>query len=1656
MKHSKKILSVFLSLLMLFGICPFGSFAAEATYTKTDTVFIGGGNYSENISWLVDDSNTLYISGEGEMVCRDNESQPWDEYKNTIETVIIFEGVTSTGNGAFRDFEALTQVVLPEGLTYIGIKSFYNCRSLINISLPSSVKIIEDSAFCGCSSLTELVLPENLYRINGKAFYECSQLVNVMSNDLLSYIGEYAFYGCLSLKSLEFTESAVEIGKSAFESCRKATGKLDLSGVRSIGESAFCDSGIEGVTLSTKDLAVKCIFKRCKNLSYVTVSDNPSGKNKIIIGEEAFNGCESLSELGFFEGVYEIGKYGFAGCSSLRDVSAFANAQIIHPFAFKGCTAIKKFRLNGNIVTLNSGIFKNCTSLTDVNTENLTTIGSDVFSGCTNLENVNCTAVKRICENAFKGCTILKNITLSKSISKIENCAFKDCRELEKLTVPNGGCVVAAPTESDGIVSYTIEKYTTIVSEPGSTLDEYAFTYGINFEDIKERKIKDISVYTKPNKTCYLIGTDNTLKIDGLSVLIEFEDGVKSKHQCRRDEIEFDESLLSVGGSHSVRVNYKNKSAKFSVICGDDIRYSGNTSIFEKASERILFTNNEAVRFLFTPQTTGERTFVRGKDQFFAYSDPEGNGSFSYRKNIGQQITLNFKAGETYTFLVHSPTSISAAEDEFYIYNSDFEDCFLFEELEDGNYKITSYIGGTYPKDFFVPAEHNGKPVTEIADELLTVTSGIERIHIPASIRKIGKKSFYLNYSLKEIVFDGVSSLEYIGESAFEMCGRLEKVTLPNSVKTIENRAFFACSMLNSVHFGENTEFIGDDVFSGRITDANIPNSLIHVGKNAYSYVENVTFENFPEKLTYIGENAFYNVDEFEEIALTQDIEFLGANAFYGCTGVKNIILPETLSEIPLDCFCGLTALEKADLSNVKIIGSGAFRECASLKTVIFSDSLEIIRNNAFSACTSLSGDITLGGSVTEIGSGAFENTGIKTFKVTGNIGGISASCFLNCVSLRGVYLPETEGEIGASAFYGCENLREVSMKNPKGIVSDYAFYNCKYFKGFDKYTNFSYFGIYAFAYSGITKLNIKNTDIADIMINAYAFKGCTALKEVSASADILYIENNAFEGCTELLNFVADKSDTSLRDYVFKDCEKLENAVFGSYISLSCTGAFENCKSLTSFEIGSKAETTGSYTFSGCDSLEKVIFKGKSIYFCPDAFPEGTIICAYSDSDIFNTAQENGFKTEPLPAHTHSFTVKTTGKRTCNGTLIKTYTCSCGYTYSEKEALSGHIIDNPDGEVITAPTCTTVGRREIKCLCGKQKTIEKIPALGHDIVITKNAIAPTHTKPGRTQGCKCRVCGEVLSVSTVIDPVDYDISFDEKSGTTLAIKTFPATSSKNGTRIAITFKSNDEAVTSTVKETVIYKVGQVILSKSTYVYDTKTHKPNVTVKDYKGKAVSKDNYTVKYSSSGKKIGEYTVTISFKGNYSGTKTLKYKVIPGQVAGLKASAVKTSSIKLTWTKVGGAKYYKVEKYNASTGKWKTVKTVTTNFLTVSSLKAGTKYQFRVTSLDGTKKFSGKTSAILKTATLTSAPNVSVKASKAKTATIKWKKVTGASKYIVYKSTDGKKFTKVTETAKLTYTLTKLTAGKKIYIKVAAVNAYGRKSAYSAVKSATVKK
>lgn len=138
-------------------VCIFPNHIAAAT----------SGSCGTNVTWTLDTSGTLTISGTGSMTVYSFDldacitTAPWGTSSSQIKKIIVNSGVTSIGDYAFAALTNLESVELPETLTTIGISGFIQCSSLKTIIIPSSVTAIANYAFVDCASMNTMVFLGN-------------------------------------------------------------------------------------------------------------------------------------------------------------------------------------------------------------------------------------------------------------------------------------------------------------------------------------------------------------------------------------------------------------------------------------------------------------------------------------------------------------------------------------------------------------------------------------------------------------------------------------------------------------------------------------------------------------------------------------------------------------------------------------------------------------------------------------------------------------------------------------------------------------------------------------------------------------------------------------------------------------------------------------------------------------------------------------------------------------------------------------------------------------------------------------------------------------------------------------------------------------------------------------------------------------------------------------------------------------------------------------------------------------------------------------------------------------------------------------------------------------------------------------------------------
>lgn len=353
-------------------------------------------------------------------------------------------------------------------------------------------------------------------------------------------------------------------------------------------------------------------------------------------------------------------------------------------------------------------------------------------------------------------------------------------------------------------------------------------------------------------------------------------------------------------------------------------------------------------------------------------------------------------------------------------------------------------------------------------DESNTSPEYFTAITIPGSVKSIGNYAFYKCSAIESITIpEGIKEINY---ATFSNCYSLEKINMPQSLTTISEYAFYECSAIEKATIPDNVESIGNYAFfkCSNLQNITMPKKVTSIGKMAFMdcyALENITFEG---EVTKIGEDAFRNTIWYENFPT--GIVYLG-NVLYEykgeMPGETNISVKEGTTMIAGNAFTGRTELAGITFpASLRVINEYTFQGCTGLKEIALPEGLKAINRYAFKGCTALK-SITLPNSLDTIGAYVFEN----------------------CTGLTDATIGSSLKKLGSYSFKGCKNLAKVTMAEGIKAINSYAFQDC----------------------SNLTEITLPNS-IEEIAY--FAFKGCTGLKTLTFGTGIKSIEKNIFQGC--------------------------------------------------------------------------------------------------------------------------------------------------------------------------------------------------------------------------------------------------------------------------------------------------------------------------------------------------------------------------------------------------------------------------------------------------------------------------------------------------------------------------------------------------------------
>lgn len=218
----------------------------------------GAAGNEDNVTWKLtanaDDPSTytLTISGTGDManlvtlrgdLTVDQNNQPWASAAHQITKLVLKEGITSIGDGAFYDMPLLKSADIPASVTKIGVRAFNWAATMDSLTFAkgSKLKEIGYAAF-NKIAISDVTIPASVEKIDKQAFGNDSNLTTVLfeQGSALKEIGETAFFKCGKLTKLILPEGLTTIGNRAFNNENTSLTTVVIpSTVTSFGEEIY-------------------------------------------------------------------------------------------------------------------------------------------------------------------------------------------------------------------------------------------------------------------------------------------------------------------------------------------------------------------------------------------------------------------------------------------------------------------------------------------------------------------------------------------------------------------------------------------------------------------------------------------------------------------------------------------------------------------------------------------------------------------------------------------------------------------------------------------------------------------------------------------------------------------------------------------------------------------------------------------------------------------------------------------------------------------------------------------------------------------------------------------------------------------------------------------------------------------------------------------------------------------------------------------------------------------------------------------------------------------------------------------------------------------------------------------------------------------------
>ena len=645
-----------------------------------------------------------------------------------------------------------------------------------------------------------------------------------------------------------------------------------------------------------------------------------NGMPVVSVEASAFLNNTAITSVVLPDGITSIGENAFNGCESLTSVTFGKNSQLssIGPGAFNYCYSLESITIP----------------------ESVTSIGSDAFYYCCGLRSVTFgenSQLTSIGDYAFLGCYSIESITIPASVTSIGERAFVECYRLVEvwnLSKLN----ITAGSEDNGYVGYYAKRVETEPSE------SYVYTDENGYVIYYDGKVKALINYTG-NETKLTIPDDITeLNCFALSDCYNIT------------SVTFGENsqLTSIGdGAFNWCESLE------SITIPDSVTSIGDGA-FYCCAKLTSITIPDGVKsignYAFEECTALESITIPGSVLSIGYSAFEGCTALKSITIPDSVLNIGDSAFEGCTAL----ESITIPDSVLSIGYSAFEECTALKSITIPG-SVLSIGQRTFAGCSGLESAIIADGVTSIGDDTFLNCTNLVNVSLPDSLTSIGSDTFYgctnlQTYDDGTASYLGNSENHYLVLVSV-ISKEITSFTIDDKTKFIWNGAFNGCRSLERVDIPDSILGIGHHAFQdcNSLTAIKIPYGITTIEEYTFYCCTNLKNITIPDTVTFIDRAAFEGCNNLETISIPDSVTSIGWRAFFECNSLKSIIIPDGIRSIGYQMFYGCSSLEWVSLPNsVEGIDQFAFRGCSGLQSIIIPSSVTEIEYAAFMLCDAL------------------------------------------------------------------------------------------------------------------------------------------------------------------------------------------------------------------------------------------------------------------------------------------------------------------------------------------------------------------------------------------------------------------------------------------------------------------------------------------------------------------------------------------------------------------------------------------------------------------------------------------------------------------------------------------------------------------------------